>query len=135
MPVTDLNSPLLCISHPAGAAAELCVSLSLPQPACQPAWRKRKNSSSDCIRTAPLETARRENHQPQMPVHPSASGIGLHMAAMCGDVRVVCSLLESKDPATDIESRDTLGDSGLLKASRYGHLEVNDGTNFLRLFF
>lgn len=68
-----------------------------------------------------------------MPVDARASGIGLHMASMCGDVQVVCSLLESKDPPTDIESRDTLGDSALLKASRYGHLEVNDGVDFLRL--
>ena len=44
------------------------------------------------------------------------------MAAMSGDVKVVRALV--RNPATDIEEKDLLGDSGLLKAARYGQLQV-----------
>lgn len=44
------------------------------------------------------------------------------MAAMSGDIKVVRALLQN--PATDIQAKDLLGDSGLLKAARYGQLQV-----------
>lgn len=59
-----------------------------------------------------------------MPVDPHASRIGLHMAAMSGNIKVVRALLGKRSPATNVEERDLLGDSGLLKAARYGHLAV-----------
>lgn len=57
-------------------------------------------------------------------IDPNASRISIHMAAMCGDVEVIRSILRKKGPPVDIEQRDMLGDSGLIKAARYGHLEV-----------
>lgn len=59
-------------------------------------------------------------------VDPKASMIDLRMAAMSGDLKVVRSLLARKDAALEIDAQDLLGDSGLLKAVRYGHLEVTN---------
>lgn len=58
----------------------------------------------------------------KMPIDPQASKISLHMAALSGDFKVVRALI--RNPATDIEAKDLLGDSGLLKAARYGQLQV-----------
>ncbi|CAM9971571.1 unnamed protein product [Scytosiphon promiscuus] len=57
-----------------------------------------------------------------MPVDRDAAGVDLNLAARSGDIDVVRSLL--RRPGTDLEARDILGDTGLLKASRYGHVEV-----------
>lgn len=60
-----------------------------------------------------------------MAVDARASGIGLHIAAREGETRVVLELLAKRDPAVDIEGRDILGDTALLKAARYGKLEAS----------
>lgn len=57
-----------------------------------------------------------------MPVDVEAAGVGVHLAARSGDVQVVQSLVQR--PGTDVEARDILGDTALLKAARYGHTEV-----------
>ena len=57
-----------------------------------------------------------------MPVDAEAAGIDVHLAARSGDVQVVRSLISR--PGTDVEARDILGDTALLKAVRYGHTEV-----------
>lgn len=59
-----------------------------------------------------------------MPVDPHAGSIGMHMAARDGHIKVVRALLARRYPAIDVEETDPLGDTGLLKAARYGHLEV-----------
>lgn len=59
-----------------------------------------------------------------MPVDVEAAGIDIHLAARSGDVKVVQSLVQR--PGTDVEARDVLGDTALLKAARYGHTEVQD---------
>lgn len=59
-----------------------------------------------------------------MPVDAQATSIGLHMAARDGDAEVVRALLARRHPATDLEERDPVGDTAVLKAARYGHLEV-----------
>lgn len=61
-----------------------------------------------------------------MPVDVEAAGIGVHLAARSGDVHVVRSLVQR--PGTDMEARDILGDTALLKAARYGHTEVLPGS-------
>lgn len=57
-----------------------------------------------------------------MPVDVEAAGIDVHLAARSGDAQVVRSLVQR--PGTDMEARDILGDTALLKAARYGHTEV-----------
>lgn len=57
-----------------------------------------------------------------MPVDQDASGVDIHLAARAGDVQVIRSLVGN--PGMDLDARDILGDSGLLKAARYGHTEV-----------
>lgn len=60
-----------------------------------------------------------------MPVDVEAAGVDLHLAARSGDVQVIRSLVQRS--GTDVESRDILGDTALLKAARYGHTEVLRG--------
>lgn len=59
-----------------------------------------------------------------MPVDSEVTGIGLHMAARDGNAKMVQAVLARKSPLVNIEERDLLGDTALLKAARYGHLEV-----------
>lgn len=57
-----------------------------------------------------------------MPVDQEASGVDLHLASRSGDIQVIRTLVQN--PGVDLDARDILGDSGLLKAARYGHTEV-----------
>ncbi len=57
-----------------------------------------------------------------MPVDVAAAGVDMLLASRSGDVRVVRSLVQR--PGTDMEARDILGDTAILKAARYGHREV-----------
>lgn len=60
-----------------------------------------------------------------MPVDVAAAGVDMLLAARSGDIRVVRYLVQR--PGTDVEARDILGDTALLKAARYGHREVRRG--------
>lgn len=64
-----------------------------------------------------------------MPVDRDAARVDLNLAARSGDIDVVRSQL--RRPCTDLETRDILGDTGLLKASRYGHAEVRSSVRLL----
>lgn len=57
-----------------------------------------------------------------MPVDVQAAGIDVHLAARSGDIQVIRSMVQR--PGTDVDARDVLGDTALLKAARYGHTEV-----------